>query len=71
MREPRNAVQRVTITVTKRGEQPITMVRYFHGYERLSLGLLLDAGPFDMMNHVLEVGDELVIAVDTASPTSG
>ena len=64
-------MQRVTITVTKRGAQPITMVRYFHGYERLSLGLLLDAGLFDMMNHVLEAGDELGIVVDTVSPTSG
>ena len=64
-------MQRATITVTKRGAQPITMVRYFHGYERLSLGLLLDAGLFDMMNHVLEAGDELGIVVDTVSPTPG
>ena len=65
-----NAVQRVTVTVTKSGEEPLTTVRYFHGYERLSLDLLLEAKLFDMRNHVLEVGDELVIAVDTASPKS-
>ena len=45
------------------------MVRYFHGYERLSLAAVLDAASIDVTKHVLEVGDELVIAVDSVSPS--
>ena len=69
MGEPRNAVQRVTVTVTKRGEEPITVVRYFHGYERLSLAAVLDAASIHVTKHVLEAGDEFVIAVDSMSPS--
>ena len=71
MAQPRKALQRVTITVTERGKQPVTKTRYFHGYERLSLDLLLDVRQFGMGKHVLRAGDELVVAVDTVSPTSG
>ena len=68
---PRHAVQRVTITVTKGGEEPITVVRYFHGYERLSLAAVLDVASIDVTKHVLEVGDEFVIVVDSMSPSPG
>lgn len=57
--------------VTKNGEEPITVVRYFHGYERLSLDAVLDAASIDVTKHVLEVGDEFVIAVDSVSPAPG
>ena len=53
MGEPRNAVQRVTITVTKGGEKPIAVVRYFHGYERLSLDAVLDAASIDVIRRWL------------------
>lgn len=71
MRESRNTAQRVTITVTRSGEEPIAVMRYFHPYERLSLELLLDAGSIDVTKHVLEVGDEFAIAVDRVVPRSG
>ena len=64
-------MQRATITVTKGGEEPVTVVRYFHGYERLSLDAVLEAASSGGTKHLLEVGDALVIAVDTMAPTSG
>ena len=68
---PKHAVQRVTITVTRGGEEPIPVVRYFYGYERLSLDLVLETASIDVTKHMLAVGDELVIAVDSVSPAPG
>ena len=66
----RQRVREATITVIRSGEEPFTVVRYFHAYERLSLDMVLDAGSIDVTKHVLEVGDELVIAIDRTSPAS-
>ena len=46
------------------------IVRYFLGFEMLSLDVLLNTASIDATNLVLEVGDKFVIALDSVTPTS-